>query len=59
MDEDEALAAITLNAARIAGVDDRLGSLTCGKDADLVVMDGHPLDWRAKVTHVLIDGQEV
>ncbi len=59
MDEDEALAAITLNAARIAGVDDRLGSLTCGKDADLVVMDGHPLDWRTKVTHVLIDGQEV
>lgn len=59
MDEEEALAAITINAAIIAGVDDRLGSLAEGKDADLVVMDGHPLDWRSRVTHVLINGQEV
>lgn len=59
MDEEEALAAITINAACIAGVGDRLGSLTQGKDADLVVMDGHPFDWRSRVKHVLIDGQEV
>lgn len=59
MDEEEALAAVTINAACIAGVDDRLGSLTPGKDADIVVMDGHPFDWRSKVTHVFIDGQEV
>lgn len=59
MDEEEALAAITINAACILGVDDRLGSLTIGKDADIVVMDGHPFDWRTRVTHVLIDGQEV
>ncbi|HJH62852.1 MAG TPA: amidohydrolase [Firmicutes bacterium] len=59
MDEEEALAAVTINAACIAGVGDRLGSLTPGKDGDVVVMDGHPLDWRSQVTHVLIDGREV
>lgn len=59
MDEEEALAAITINAACILGVDDRLGSLTRGKDADIVIMDGHPFDWRSRVTHVFIDGQEV
>lgn len=59
MDEEEALAAITINAACIAGVGHRMGSITQGKDADLVVMDGHPLDWRSRVTHVFIDGQEV
>lgn len=59
MDEEEALAAITINAACICGVGDRLGSLSPGKDADVVVMDGHPFHWRTRVTHVLIDGQEV
>ena len=58
-DEEEALAAVTINAACVAGVGDRLGSLSQGKDADLVVLDGHPFDWRSKVTHVFIDGQEV
>ncbi len=59
MDEEEALAAITINAACIAGAGDRLGSLSPGKDADIVVMDGHPFHWRSRAVHVLIDGQEV
>ena len=59
MDEEEALAAITINAACIVGLGGRLGSLSPGKDADLVVMDGHPFHWRTRVTHVLINGQEV
>mgnify|MGYP002510147115 CR=1 FL=1 len=59
MDEEEALAAITINAACIVGVGDRLGSLAPGKDADVVVMDGHPFHWQSKATHVFIDGQEV
>ena len=59
MDEEEALAAITINAACIAGVGDRLGSLAPGKDADIVVMDGHPFHWKSRAVHVLIDGQEV
>ena len=59
MDEEEALAAITINAACIAGVGDRLGSLSPGKDADIVVMDGHPFHWQSRAIHVLIDGVEV
>ena len=59
MDEEEALAAITINAACIAGVGDRLGSLSPGKDADIVVMDGHPFHWRSRAVHVLIDGREI
>ena len=59
MDEEEALAAITINAACIAGVGGRLGSLSPGKDADIVVMDGHPFHWRSRAVHVLIDGQEI
>ena len=41
--EDEALKMITLNAAWIVGVDDRVGSIDVGKDADLVIWDGYPL----------------
>ena len=59
MDEEEALAAITVNAACIAGVGDRMGALAPGKDADVVVMDGHPFHWKSRAVHVLIDGQEV
>ena len=59
MDEEDALAAITINAASILDVGDRLGSLTPGKDGDVVVLDGHPFHWRTTVTHVLIDGREV
>ncbi len=59
MDEEEALAAITINAACAAGAGDRLGSLSPGKDADVVVMDGHPFHWRSRAVHVLIDGQPV
>jgi imidazolonepropionase-like amidohydrolase len=59
MDEDEALRAITINPAEILGVADRVGSLKPGKDADIVVMDGHPLDWRTKVQLVLVNGKIV
>ena len=45
--------------ARIAGLDDRIGSLRVGKDADLLVTDGDPLDYRTKVTAVYIDGKQV
>ena len=59
MDEEEALAAITINAACIAGAGDRLGSLSPGKEADIVVMDGHPFHWRSKAVHVIMDGREI
>ena len=59
LDPEEALKAITLNGARLAGVADRVGSLTPGKDADVVVTTGHPLDWMSMVAHVFIDGVRV
>ncbi|NCB63166.1 MAG: amidohydrolase [Clostridia bacterium] len=54
---EEALAAITKNAAELAGVGDRVGSLKPGKDADVVVTNGHPLDWSGSVKYVFIDGK--
>ena len=56
LEPEQALAAITLNPARIAGLDRRLGSLTPGKDADILVTSGHPLDWMSRVLAVFIDG---
>jgi imidazolonepropionase-like amidohydrolase len=57
MPEEEALKAITINAAEIIGVADRVGSLEVGKDADVVVFEGHPFDYRSVVDLVLVDGQ--
>jgi imidazolonepropionase-like amidohydrolase len=54
--EDEALRMITINPAWIVGVDQRVGSIEVGKDADLVLWDGPPLSSYAKVEKVLIDG---
>ena len=57
MEEEAALKAITINAAEVIGVADRVGSLEVGKDADLVVFSGHPFDYRSVVDMVLVDGQ--
>jgi imidazolonepropionase-like amidohydrolase len=57
MPEEDAFKAITINAAEIIGVDDRVGSLEVGKDADLVVFSGHPFDYRTVAELVLVDGQ--
>jgi imidazolonepropionase-like amidohydrolase len=54
--EDEALRMITLNAAWIIGVDDRVGSIDVGKDADLVIWDGYPLSSYGVPNKVFIDG---
>ena len=59
MDEWAALRAITIDAARICRVDDRLGSLKPGKDADLVIFDGHPLELAATLRTTMIDGEIV
>jgi imidazolonepropionase-like amidohydrolase len=56
---DEALKAITLNAAEIWGVGDKLGSLDVGKTANLVVANGDPLDVKTDVKQVFIEGQEI
>jgi imidazolonepropionase-like amidohydrolase len=56
---DEALKAITITPAEILGVADRVGSIEKGKDADIRVLDGDPLELRTKVEMVLIDGEIV
>jgi len=59
MDEMEALKSITIYAAEVNGIGDRVGSLEVGKDADIAIFDGHPLDVRSKVRWVFIDGHMV
>jgi len=56
---EEALRAITLNAAEIWGVDRELGSLDVGKTANVVVATGDPLDVKTDVKRVFIGGQEI
>jgi len=56
---DEALKAITLNAAEIWGVADQLGSLDVGKTANIVVANGDPLDVKTDVKQVFIQGRSV
>jgi imidazolonepropionase-like amidohydrolase len=53
---DRALASITLEAARILGIDDRVGSLEPGKDADLALYDGDPFEYTSHCVGVVIDG---
>lgn len=59
LEEMEALKAITINAAEILELGDRLGSIEPGKDADLVIWDRHPFDLQAKVEYTIIDGNIV
>lgn len=59
MGEWEALRAITIGAAKICRVDQRLGSLAVGKDADLVIYNGNPLEVSSSVHATIIDGNVV
>lgn len=56
--EEAALRAITINAAKALGVDDRIGSIKPGKDADIVVYDGHPFHYMTKPVAVFINGEK-
>jgi imidazolonepropionase-like amidohydrolase len=56
---DEALKAVTINAAEIWGVADKLGSLDAGKTANVVVSNGDPLDVKTDVKHIFIAGKEI
>ncbi|MBK5252402.1 MAG: amidohydrolase [Peptostreptococcaceae bacterium] len=59
MDRKEAMKAITINAAEIIGVGDRIGSIEEGKDADLVLWDRDPFDAHSEVLWTMIDGEIV
>jgi imidazolonepropionase-like amidohydrolase len=56
MSEAGTLRAITLTSAEILGVEDRVGSIEVGKDADLVLFNGHPLSLLSTVQKVYVDG---
>jgi len=60
LSKEEALSAITLNAAKILGIADRTGSVETGKDANIVVSDGDILDMKSNIiSHAFIQGREV
>ncbi len=59
MERFDALKAITINPAKHLGIDERVGSLEVGKDADIVVVDGDILDSCAVVTMVILNGEVV
>ncbi len=57
--EADLLKMLTINPATILGIDDRVGSIEKGKDADIVVWSGHPFDMKSKVEMVYIEGKKI
>jgi imidazolonepropionase-like amidohydrolase len=57
LDEQTALEAITIIPAQLLGVDDRVGSLQPGKDADIIILDGNPFHYNTFVQTTIINGQ--
>ncbi len=55
--QQKALRAVTILPAKMLGLDDRIGSIAPGKDADLVIWQGDPFDYYAKVAHLIVNGQ--
>jgi imidazolonepropionase-like amidohydrolase len=56
---EEGLKAITINAAKICGVDDRLGSIEVGKDADIAIFTGNPMEVFTHTVYTIINGEVV
>jgi len=59
LDNRKALRTLTLDAAKLLGVDHRVGSLEAGKDADVLILDGDPLHYATFVTTALVNGKVV
>ncbi len=57
LDELSALKAVTITAAKVNHIDDRVGSIEIGKDADIVIWDGHPLHYMTKTNYVFVNGE--
>jgi imidazolonepropionase-like amidohydrolase len=56
---DQALASITINAAKVIGMDKRVGSLEVGKDGDVALFDGDPFEYASHAIGVVVDGKQV
>jgi imidazolonepropionase-like amidohydrolase len=59
LDRESALHALTKQPAQLLGIDNRVGSLAEGKDADLVLFDGDPFEYRTHISSVIVDGKVV
>jgi imidazolonepropionase-like amidohydrolase len=59
MSREDALKCVTINPAEMLEIDDRVGSLEPGKDADIVIWSGDPFDFYSKVEQVFIDGKNI
>lgn len=59
LERNAAIRAVTIDPARLWGIDESVGSLEPGKDADLVLFDGDPFEYTSHIQHVIIDGQVV
>jgi imidazolonepropionase-like amidohydrolase len=55
--ESDALKMITLNPAKMLGIDDRVGSIDVGKDADIAIFNGHPFSVYSKPEMTIIEGE--
>ena len=59
LSREQALSAITIDAAKILGIENRVGSLAVGKDADMAMYDGDPFEWTTHCTGTIINGRVV
>jgi imidazolonepropionase-like amidohydrolase len=59
MNRNDALKCVTINPAEILGIEDRVGSLEKGKDADIVIWSGDPFEFYSNVEQVFINGNSI
>ena len=59
MEKEKAIESITINPAKVLGIEDRVGSIEVGKDADIVIWNNEPLDLQSYVEYTIIDGKIV
>ena len=59
MSMEDGMRAITINAARICGVEERVGSLSVGKDGDVAIFDGNPMEVFTRTLYTIIEGNVV
>jgi hypothetical protein len=59
LNRDDAIKALTINAAKILGVDHQVGSIEAGKVANLIVIKGDPIEIRSQLTHVIVAGADL
>ena len=59
MDKNKALRAVTCYPAQMLNLDDRIGSIDVGKDADLVILSGEPFEFTSRIKKVIVSGKVV